>query len=67
MKISKITVITERGGTDYLYFQTDLAPSLWPFTNPPALKMEVAKGKGEAYAKVNFPKVPLEVIEMRNR
>ncbi len=67
MKISKITVVTDRAGTDYLYFATDLPPSLWPFTNAPALKMEVAKGKGEEYCKLNFPKVAVEVIEMRNR
>lgn len=67
MKISKITIITDRAGTDYLYFSTDLPPSLWPFTNAPALKLEVAKGKGEAYAKANFPTIPVEVIEMRSR
>lgn len=64
MKIERITVITNRHGADIVVLHTDL-PSPMPFvTNQNAsLMMHVEAGKGNDYAKQNFPDVPMEKIE----
>jgi len=63
MKITKITVQTHTGSTDFVCVYTDL-PSPFPpslSTAPLVLKFEVQAGKGLAYVRTNFGIEPEEL------
>lgn len=50
--VTKITIL--RGeGSDKVYFTTTLTPSVWPYTDSPSARIEVAAGTAETWLEAN--------------
>lgn len=63
MKITKLTIITSRIGTDLIILHTDLPSTMPNITIQPAtFKLDVASGYGLKYVNENIPNVPIEII-----
>ena len=62
--ISRIMVIRDRYGPDYVYLSLDLPPATYPFNeeNKPSAKFPVAAGLGVDYVRKNFGVDPDEII-----
>jgi hypothetical protein len=64
IEIVKILLMSGGQGCDTVLLHTKLPPSVYPWTENPSLKFEVAKGKGRDYARDNFPGIELEEIKL---
>jgi len=66
IKITRITIIGERHGPDYVYLITDLPSPMPGLTKDPLdLRFSVEYGKGEEYVKTHFPGTPFEKISSK--
>jgi hypothetical protein len=65
MKITKVQVVTEWAGCDYIYLETDLPSAVWPYEGTQTAKLTAAAGTGVDYARANFPGIPKEILDLR--
>jgi hypothetical protein len=62
LEIVAATLVTGRGA-DELFLFTTLPMGTWPYEGEAYVRMEVAKGRGKAYAETWFEDVPLTIID----
>ena len=59
--------IVRNGGPDNISLVTDLTEATWPFEENLDLKFICRAGDGEEYLRKHFPRVPVEVIDIRSK
>lgn len=64
MRITAITVLTDRHGPDKLVLKFSFASGCWPYTEAATATMDCAHGTGEAYAKQHFADTPIQVVSV---
>jgi hypothetical protein len=62
LEIVAATLVTGRGADELILFTT-LPCGTWPYEDEAHVRMEVAKGRGKAYAEKWFSEVPLTIID----
>lgn len=60
--VSRIVLITGRGGTDLAMLEVSLPDGCYPFQGNAKVDLHLAAGTGEAYCREHFCSVPTEVI-----
>lgn len=63
MKILKITILTGNG-MDECVIETDLCEDTFPQDSSLTLRFNTRPKEGEKYCGVNFPNIPLEIIDI---
>lgn len=61
IRVKSISLITSEGA-DCVLLNLDLPNPEYPFTGDAQVKMNVAKGFGEDYARFHFPNTPVRII-----
>lgn len=64
INISSVIVLVSENGMDKVIINTDLPPTVYPWTDAASLILNVAKGQGEQYVIKNFAVKP-EVINCK--
>lgn len=63
MKVTKISILVQKGNVDYIRLHTDMPSVIFPeFEEFQVFTTETAQGKGEGFVKEHFPNIPYEVI-----
>lgn len=63
MKITSITILERRQGSDIVYLRTDLPMATYPYEGNQDLRFDVAKGVGRNYVRSHFPDIKaVEII-----
>lgn len=63
LKITSITLLCYKMGSDVIYLHTELKDAAWPYEDTLSIKFIATKGSGKAYCEKNFPGVKIKVVE----
>lgn len=67
-KVSQVRVLTETRSTDKVYLTLEgVTATVYPYGDQEVTaSLEVASGRGVAWAQANYPGVPTEVIDCKS-